>query len=445
MTPAIQPAEPPEQQSDDQRPDAPTGTRTGTPATGITPRHPGAAGAAERTGPQDRAEQTGPGRSTAGPGRPKAPESAAADRGEPTEPVEPGKPTADGPAESAESAGPAEAADTAGTTGAAGSEETAEPTASSSASTSTGGGTSPRNGRPQSGLRGPDPTHARVQARPQPHKQTFADTGTRLIATDLDGTLLRSDHTVSPRTVAALAAAERAGVEVFFVTGRPLRWMGVVAEHLAGHGLAILANGAGVYDLRAGMLVEAFPLPEPDALAIARALRADRPGTTFAVERADGFRREPAYPRFEPDDIGDPAPVDELLAGGSDQPVLKLLAHHPSDGPDAFLTRALALAGDRVEVTRSSPSALLEISGAGVSKATTLAKCCAERGITAAEVVAFGDMPNDLAMLTWAGTSYAVANAHPHVHAATTHRTVSNDEDGVARVIERIVAARTAT
>jgi Cof subfamily protein (haloacid dehalogenase superfamily) len=350
----------------------------------------------------------------------------------------------------------ATAAGTTGTTdstGPAGSEENAQDPATTStpaatstpvspgASATTGGGTSPRSGQPLPVERRPD----RTRQRPQPNIQTFADTGTRLIATDLDGTLLRSDHTVSPRTVAALAAAERAGVEVFFVTGRPLRWMGVVAEHLAGHGLAILANGAGVYDLRAGTLIEAFPLPEADALAIARALRAAHPETTFAVERTGGFRREPAYPWFEPDHAGRPAPLDELLAGDRAQPVLKLLAHHPSAGPDEFLTRALALAGDRVEVTRSSPSALLEISGAGVSKATTLAKCCAERGITAAEVVAFGDMPNDLAMLSWAGTSYAVANAHPHVRAATTHGTASNDEDGVAQVIERIVAARTSS
>ncbi len=102
------------------------------------------------------------------------------------------------------------------------------------------------------------------------------------------------------------------------------------------------------------------------------------------------------------------------------------------------------MAGEHAEITRSSESALLEISGAGVSKATTLAKCCAERGVTASEVVAFGDMPNDLAMLGWAATSYAVANAHPHVLAATTHRTASNEDDGVARVIERIIAARRA-
>lgn len=278
-------------------------------------------------------------------------------------------------------------------------------------------------------------------AHPQPHaRDTSAVPTPRLIATDLDGTLLRNDRTVSPRTIAALADAEAAGIEVFFVTGRPARWMGVVAEHLAGHGMAILANGAAVYDLRAHRLIAAFPLPEDDALAVAHALRAALPETTFAVERAGTFRREPAYAAIE-SACAPHAPIEVLLAEDRTQPLLKLLAKHPSIDPDDFLATALAIAGGHGEITRSSEFALLEVSGAGVSKATTLARCCAERGVTAAEVVAFGDMPNDLAMLGWAGTSYAVANAHPDVLAATTHRTAANEDDGVARVIERIVAA----
>jgi len=216
----------------------------------------------------------------------------------------------------------------------------------------------------------------------------------------------------------------------------------VVAEHLARHGIAIVANGAAVVNLHAGTLIEAFPLPEDDARAVAYALREAVPGTAFAVERSFRFRREPAYLALERDTAEPRAGIEALLAEDRDQPLLKLLAKHPSLDPDDFLATALSVAAGRVEITRSSESALLEISGTGVSKATTLAKCCAERGVTASEVVAFGDMPNDLAMLEWAGMSYAVANAHPDVLAATTHRTRSNDEDGVARVIERIVAAR---
>ncbi|MCF6522147.1 HAD family hydrolase [Streptomyces sp. JJ36] len=272
----------------------------------------------------------------------------------------------------------------------------------------------------------------------------------RLIATDLDGTLLRDDKSVSDRTVVALAAAEEAGVEVFFVTGRPARWMGVVSDHVHGHGLAICANGAAVVDLHRGRrMVRVRDLATEVALHVVETLREAAPGVSFAVERTGGIHYEPEYPPFHLDPGAVVATAEKLLSeSGADgagkpfarQPVLKLLAHHPSLEPDAFLTLGRVAAGHHAEFTRSSPSALLEISGHGVSKASTLALCCAERGISADEVVAFGDMPNDLEMLGWAGTSYAMANAHAEVLAATTHRTGSNEEDGVAAVIERLLA-----
>ncbi|MEU9794833.1 Cof-type HAD-IIB family hydrolase [Streptomyces sparsogenes] len=265
----------------------------------------------------------------------------------------------------------------------------------------------------------------------------------RLIATDLDGTLLRNDKTVSDRTVAALAAAEQAGIEVFFVTGRPARWMDVVSAHVHGHGLAICANGAAVVDLHdGGRVIETCPLPDHQALAAVEALRHAAPGTSFAVERTGGICYEPEYPPFHRDPSAIIAPAEKLLAEGGEHdgtPVLKLLAHHPALAPDAFLDLGRSAAGAHGDFTRSSPTALLEISGLGVSKASTLARCCAQRGIAPEEVVAFGDMPNDLDMLAWAGTSYAMANAHPHVLGSTTHRTVSNEEDGVAAAIERIL------
>ncbi|MER5727612.1 Cof-type HAD-IIB family hydrolase [Streptomyces sp. NPDC002138] len=266
----------------------------------------------------------------------------------------------------------------------------------------------------------------------------------RLIATDLDGTLLRDDKSVSDRTVAALAAAEEAGIEVFFVTGRPARWMDVVSEHVHGHGLAICANGAAVVDLHAGReFVQVRELPRSAALAVVHALRAAAPGSSFAVELTTGIHYEPAYPPFYQDPGATVATAEKLLYADPSTtaaPVLKLLAHHGELSPDAFLTLARAAAGEYGAITRSSPTALLEISGLGVSKASTLELCCAQRGISAAEVVAFGDMPNDIEMLSWAGTSYAMANAHPAVIAAASGRTVANNEDGVAVVIEQILA-----
>ncbi|MFF2062723.1 Cof-type HAD-IIB family hydrolase [Streptomyces sp. NPDC058200] len=266
----------------------------------------------------------------------------------------------------------------------------------------------------------------------------------RLIATDLDGTLLHDDKSVSDRTIAALAAAEKAGIEVFFVTGRPSRWMDVVSEHVHGHGLAICANGAAVVDLHAGgELVEVRALDRETALTVVQALRDAAPGTTYAVELTTGIHYEPTYPPFH-EDPGATVATAEKLLGTADQgpaaPVVKLLAHHPDLTPDVFLTLARTAVGDLATITRSSPTALLEVSGLGVSKASTLALCCAERGISSDEVVAFGDMPNDLEMLTWAGTSYAMGNAHPDVLAAASGRTATNNEDGVAVVIEEILA-----
>ncbi|MER6995301.1 Cof-type HAD-IIB family hydrolase [Streptomyces sp. NPDC000410] len=270
----------------------------------------------------------------------------------------------------------------------------------------------------------------------------------RLIATDLDGTLLRDDKSVSDRTVAALAAAEEAGIEVFFVTGRPARWMDVVSAHVHGHGLAICANGAAVVDLHSGgKLLEARPLERETALDVVRTLREAAPGTSFAVELSTGIHYEPDYPPFHLDPGATVAAAEKLLheeEPGTAAPVLKLLAHHSELTPDGFLTLARTAAGGLASITRSSPTALLEVSGLGVSKASTLALCCAERGISSDEVVAFGDMPNDVEMLTWAGTSYAMGNAHPDVIAAASGRTVANNEDGVAVVIEQILAARRA-
>ncbi|MGW2831419.1 HAD hydrolase family protein [Streptomyces sp. NPDC001286] len=271
----------------------------------------------------------------------------------------------------------------------------------------------------------------------------------RLIATDLDGTLLRDDKSVSPRTVAALAAAEEAGVEVFFVTGRPARWMDVVSDHVHGHGLAICGNGAAVVDLHGGpgahRFVKVRELARENALDAVRLLREAAPGTVYAVEQTYGFHQEPDYPKLHMEIPDELAPAEDLLAPdgpGAAEPVLKILAYHPTLDPDGFLTTARLALGDRANVTRSSPSALLEISGPGVSKASTLALCCAERGISHEEVVAFGDMPNDVEMLTWAGRSYAMGNAHPDVIAAASGRTVANNDDGVAVVIERMLAQR---
>ncbi|HEU4676947.1 MAG TPA: Cof-type HAD-IIB family hydrolase [Motilibacteraceae bacterium] len=269
-----------------------------------------------------------------------------------------------------------------------------------------------------------------------------------LVATDLDGTVVRSDGTLSDRTVAALRAAQDAGCTVVFVTGRPPRWMRPIAERTGHAGLAVCANGALVYDLSREEVVESFPLSTEVALEIALRLRGALPGAAFAVESPAGFAREPGYlVRFDVGDHG-VGELEELLDAAADGAVKMLVrVGDGADGRgasdvDTLLAAAREVLGDLAEVTHSTPTGppLLEVSAPGVSKATTLARLAAERGLTAADVLAFGDMPNDLPMLAWAGLSVAVANAHPEVLAAADHVTRSNDDDGVAYVLEHLLS-----
>jgi Cof subfamily protein (haloacid dehalogenase superfamily) len=258
----------------------------------------------------------------------------------------------------------------------------------------------------------------------------------RLFATDLDGTLLRHDGTVSDRTRAALAAVEASGRTFVLVTGRPPRWMPPVVDETGHTGLALCANGAVVFDLATERVVQEHLIDPEVGVEAVRAIRDALPDVVFAVERsgARGLGREEAYaPGYAP--LGEVlvAEVDDLLA----EPVTKLLARHDDMDPDEMLARVREVVGDLVEVTHSSTRGLMEISASGVSKAVALSRLADELGVPADEVVAFGDMPNDLAMLRWAGHGVAVANAHPDVLRVADEVVASNLDDGVASVLER--------
>ena len=258
-----------------------------------------------------------------------------------------------------------------------------------------------------------------------------------LVATDLDGTIVRADGSISSRTVAALRRVTDTGAELVFVTGRPPRWMAPIADATGHRGLAICANGALVYDLESERVVESRLLEAAVVADLMKSLRGAVPGLRFAVESEIDMLHEVDYELSW--DGGYPGvrraqdPAD--LAGS---PVAKLLVRHADSDADSLLARTREVVGDLAELTHSSRGGLVEISAVGVTKATTLAALCAERGIEAAEVLAFGDMPNDLAMLSWAGTAYAVANAHPEVLAAVERHTGSVEEDGVAQVLEQL-------
>jgi Cof subfamily protein (haloacid dehalogenase superfamily) len=259
------------------------------------------------------------------------------------------------------------------------------------------------------------------------------------VATDLDGTLLRSDGTLDARTLRALGHIEATGALVVLCTARPARWLAPLAPAAGRHGVVVCANGGVIWSVHDEAVLDQFPLAVEVAREVVARLRAVLPEGAWAVERAEAFAREPGYtPRWPvPDDTVVDA-IDVLL---SVAPV-KLMLRHPHLTVADLAARAQEHVGHLVEITYSSgEDALLEISAAGVSKASALAGVCAARGIGPEEVIAFGDMPNDLPMLVWAGHGVAVANAHPEVLAAADEVTAANDDCGVAQVLERMLAA----
>jgi HAD superfamily hydrolase (TIGR01484 family) len=260
----------------------------------------------------------------------------------------------------------------------------------------------------------------------------------RLIATDLDGTLLRPDGSVSERTRRALLMLAEVGIELVFVTARPPRWVNHLADLVGAHGTVICSNGAFVYDVARRTVVQARGISPDTVRAIAADLRDELPGVGFAVELPEGIRMEREYPIAHPEDLpADDAywPIDAI-----DQPVGKLLARSLQVPEAEFRLRVGRIISGRAEATQSGSGSLAEIGPLGVTKASSLLEWCTGRGFSAGDVWAFGDMPNDLPMLTWAGVSFAVANAHPDVAVAASQRCPSNADDGVACVLELLLS-----
>lgn len=257
-----------------------------------------------------------------------------------------------------------------------------------------------------------------------------------VIATDLDGTLLHDDSTLSARTRAALRQARAAGARVVAATARPAR---VVDALFGGDELdaAVCGNGAVIYEVGSGHVEVAKPLPGELARWLIKEIQSLVPGLGFAVETGTRVLYEPGYlyhPTHDFERVG-VATVDDLATG----PLVKVMVFLPHANPHDVWERLRPVLGEAVACTWSSATApALEISAIGVSKADALAGLCARWGVAPADVTAFGDAVNDLPMLAWAGTSYAVANADPRVLAATANHTAANNDDGVALVLERL-------
>lgn len=267
----------------------------------------------------------------------------------------------------------------------------------------------------------------------------------RLIATDLDGTLLNDASEVTRRTRAALDAARAAGILVVPVTARQPIGLRAVAAGAGFDGWALCGNGAYAIHLDSGEILFTEEIPPATQHRIAEALSARTPDLLFASVRDAGetFIAQHGYAAVaaHSDHKRDPAtmggvPLDEVLG----EPGLKLVIRHRElSPPEIFeMIGRLGLTGFAATL---SGAPFVEIMAEGVTKATGLAQLCAHLDIDRSEVLAFGDAMNDIEMLTWAGRGVAMANAEREVIATADEVTAGNDDDGVALVIERLLRA----
>ncbi|MGO4956827.1 Cof-type HAD-IIB family hydrolase [Luteococcus sp. Sow4_B9] len=265
----------------------------------------------------------------------------------------------------------------------------------------------------------------------------------RLVATDLDGTLLQSDKTINAWTRSVLDAVQDRGVAVVPVTARQPRGLAPIAQACGLTGWAICVNGALAQHLGTGEV--AFEhLVQPDALQrLTDAATRQIPGTVFATVRDRGatFGLQPAYRALTGPDDHQPAithSLDMTLEEVIAEPALKLLARHPGLPARELAARITELGIEGVHATTSGAD-FVEMAAGGVTKASAVAELCRVLGVAQDEVVAFGDAPNDVEMLAWAGLSYAMAEADEIVAATATARCGSNDDDAVARQLMQLM------
>lgn len=282
----------------------------------------------------------------------------------------------------------------------------------------------------------------------------------RLVASDLDGTLIGSDFRFRPRTQEALTSLEEAGIPIVFVTGRPSRWLHPLRElhelresvaprrdgsERVPIGAVICSNGALVYDLAGDSVISSSTLDAPTVLEAVARLRARFPAALFSAETLRGVAAEPEWLTRDRTRITD-ARIGRLeTVLEPDDRIVKLLSRLGGAAPEEFMAGVRDEVSDLASVTHSVPQEpLAELARPGLSKAEALAEYCRERGVAPHEVLAFGDMQNDLRMLQWAGYGYALSSGDPAVVAAVERTAPGFDDDGVAQVVEQLLALRAA-
>ncbi|MGW7356439.1 HAD family hydrolase [Streptomyces sp. NPDC054802] len=261
----------------------------------------------------------------------------------------------------------------------------------------------------------------------------------RLVATDLDGTLLRTDDTVSERTRDALAAVTAAGAAHIVVTGRAVPWTRHILDDLGYDGLAVCGQGAQVYHAGEHRLLTSVTLDRQLAdLALSKIeaevgpllLAASRDGLEGDVIIGPGYRVQEGPLPYVP--MQDPA---DLWSA----PLNKVYIQHPTLDDDELAKAARATVGGLVDVVMAG-AGVVEVLPLGLSKATGLSLAARRLGLRASDTIAFGDMPNDIPMFGWAAHGVAMANAHDELKAVAHEITASNDDDGIAVVLEHLLA-----
>jgi Cof subfamily protein (haloacid dehalogenase superfamily) len=263
-----------------------------------------------------------------------------------------------------------------------------------------------------------------------------------LIACDVDGTLFDDDETITPRTREAVRAAVAGGAHFILATGRPPRWVQPVVEALGFAPMAACANGAVIYDPATDRVLSVRTLSVDLLGELAEIANRAIPGVGLAVERIGNSAHDTATPQFvsspgyehawlNPDNTE--VSIEDLLSA----PAIKLLIRKAGARSADMAAELAKHVGTEGDITYSTNNGLVEILPLGISKATGVEEIARPLGIGDDEIVAFGDMPNDVPMLLRAGHGVAMGNAHPEAVAAADEVTSPNTEDGVARVLER--------
>lgn len=270
-----------------------------------------------------------------------------------------------------------------------------------------------------------------------------------LIASDVDGTLLTPLERMSRRTLDVLGRVHGAEVPFVLVSGRPPRWIPPVAAQGDITGYAVCANGAALYDIASDKVLSVRGLDPVTLHDVADAILTALPGAHLAAERVGDTAHEASVPQFvaerefrnpwdggtPPHDEGESVPMSRASVLG--RTAIKLLVSDGGMTSAEMLQAAREMLGDDVDITFSTNAGLIEISAPNVTKASGLAEVAELADVARQDVIAFGDMPNDVEMLRWAGHGVAMANGHPDVLASADEIAAPNTEDGVAQVLER--------